>query len=414
MQHDIAGIVACEEVRCIPIYCNGSPTRRTIFAAIEVPPARGRAVIPPLSFRADVLNEASYSQCPAPIAVQQTRPPSITETAAYLGSAPRSRPREREIKVSQARSEGIYSLPKRRVIVAKNMPEVGLGPLYWSRAGLNVLDFRYMINEVLRRTYELSGEKRAVVTRLPHNRIEMSPGPFHGLGAIPLARRDASEDTPETRRPAFGSKEFWTSMRDLIRVRDVNLKPDEMFDFALERSPKKPLLQVAVSVPGNSVLNSLAPPKVQERVSDQQRQIDALPGFFNAPGPMSVFDYHEAHHREENGMRTDAGFLVLRCWLVTEALPYFAEDGLSKKCAHLRRPLRTIVYDAFEHDLLPVFLAPPDEVRRLPPLSIAYSADLESLENVVSYLRMLAESPKEYARYFAWERRSGIGGQNSF
>ncbi|XP_075723381.1 uncharacterized protein LOC142765739 isoform X1 [Rhipicephalus microplus] len=327
-------------------FCITNIDATVVLAEPSLPPSRspgpGSCSDPPLSFRADVLNEASYSQCPAPIAVQQTRPPSITETAAYLGPAPRSRPRERKIKVSQARSERIFSLPKRRVIVAKNMPEGGLGPLYWSRVGLNDLDFRKMIYEVLRRTYELSGEKRAVVTRLPHNRIEMSPGPFYGQGAIPSARRDASEDTPETRRPVFGSKEFWTSMRDLIRVRDVNLKPDEMFDFALERSPKKPLLQVAVSVPGNSVLNSLAPPIVQERVSGQQRQIDALLGLFKSLGPMSVFDYHEAHHREENGVRTDTGFLVLRCWLVTEALPYFAEGGLSKKCTHLRRVLREL------------------------------------------------------------------------
>ncbi|KAL1468587.1 hypothetical protein MTO96_041399 [Rhipicephalus appendiculatus] len=72
-----------------------------------------------------------------------------------------------------------------------------------------------------------------------------------------------------------------------------------------------------------------------------------------------------------------------------------------------------LVFDAFEYDLLPVLLTPPDEVQRLPPLSVVYSGDLESLENVVSYLRILTESPKEYARYFAWKRRCTLNPEDA-
>ncbi|KAL1468586.1 hypothetical protein MTO96_041398 [Rhipicephalus appendiculatus] len=313
----------------------------TVTAKPSLPPCN----LPARSLDADVSYEPFHNACPAPTAVELTRPRPITETAATIGLAPTPQPRsrERKTKANQVGSEGSYPLPKRRTIVTKKTPEVSW-PTFGSTVRVEDPDFPKDIYEVLRRTYELSRPKQFhdTAARPPHNRITMSPDPSNGHDfrhdAFPAARSDVPKDMTAARWPVFGSEEFWASLGDMFRAPDVDINTGEILDgasdHALERSRTKP------SLPDNSVSKSLGPFEGQELISAQQRQMDALPDSSKSPGPMTIYDFHEAHHREKNAMQNEMGLLRLRCWFETEASPFPAPGGIAESCARLRRAER--------------------------------------------------------------------------
>lgn len=62
-----------------------------------------------------------------------------------------------------------------------------------------------------------------------------------------------------------------------------------------------------------------------------------------------------------------------------------------------------LIYDAFEHDLVPIVLASPRVTVEVPPLSVVSSGKFELLGTLAAFLRFLATNRVEYERYFAWK-----------
>lgn len=67
-----------------------------------------------------------------------------------------------------------------------------------------------------------------------------------------------------------------------------------------------------------------------------------------------------------------------------------------------------LIYDAFEHDVVPVVLAPQDAVLNLPPNSVVSSSSLQGHGQLSGYLRSLLDDPVKYQSYFAWKRNCTV------
>ncbi|XP_077534821.1 alpha-(1,3)-fucosyltransferase C-like [Haemaphysalis longicornis] len=67
-----------------------------------------------------------------------------------------------------------------------------------------------------------------------------------------------------------------------------------------------------------------------------------------------------------------------------------------------------LIYDAFEHDVVPVVLAPHDAVLNLPPNSVVTSSDLQGHGQLSGYLRSLLDDPAKYESYFAWKQNCTV------
>ncbi|XP_077534820.1 alpha-(1,3)-fucosyltransferase C-like [Haemaphysalis longicornis] len=67
-----------------------------------------------------------------------------------------------------------------------------------------------------------------------------------------------------------------------------------------------------------------------------------------------------------------------------------------------------LIYDAFEHDVVPVVLAPHDAVLNLPPNSVVTSSNLQGYGQLSGYLRSLLDDPVKYDSYFAWKQHCTV------
>ncbi|KAH9377482.1 hypothetical protein HPB48_006257 [Haemaphysalis longicornis] len=67
-----------------------------------------------------------------------------------------------------------------------------------------------------------------------------------------------------------------------------------------------------------------------------------------------------------------------------------------------------LIYDAFEHDVVPVVLAPHDAVLNLPPNSVVTSSNLQGHGQLSGYLRSLLDDPAKYESYFAWKQHCTV------
>ncbi|KAH7955323.1 alpha-(1,3)-fucosyltransferase 7 [Rhipicephalus sanguineus] len=67
-----------------------------------------------------------------------------------------------------------------------------------------------------------------------------------------------------------------------------------------------------------------------------------------------------------------------------------------------------LIYDAFEYDLVPVVLAPPNTTLNVPPHSVVSSADIQKPGQLAAFLSSLMDNPSEYERYFEWKKRCSL------
>lgn len=63
-----------------------------------------------------------------------------------------------------------------------------------------------------------------------------------------------------------------------------------------------------------------------------------------------------------------------------------------------------LVYEAFEHDLVPIVLASSNITLNVPPKSVVNAADWLGPGRLHAYLRTLLDDPAEYGSYFAWKQ----------
>ncbi|XP_050038327.2 alpha-(1,3)-fucosyltransferase 7-like [Dermacentor andersoni] len=63
-----------------------------------------------------------------------------------------------------------------------------------------------------------------------------------------------------------------------------------------------------------------------------------------------------------------------------------------------------LVYEAFEHDLVPIVLASSNITLNVPPKSVVNAADWLGPGRLHAHLRTLLDHPAEYESYFAWKR----------
>ncbi|KAH7959474.1 hypothetical protein HPB49_011344 [Dermacentor silvarum] len=63
-----------------------------------------------------------------------------------------------------------------------------------------------------------------------------------------------------------------------------------------------------------------------------------------------------------------------------------------------------LVYEAFEHDLVPIVLPSPNITLKVPPKSVVSVADMPEPGRLHAHLRTLLDDPAEYERYFAWKQ----------
>ncbi|KAL1476767.1 hypothetical protein MTO96_036265 [Rhipicephalus appendiculatus] len=63
-----------------------------------------------------------------------------------------------------------------------------------------------------------------------------------------------------------------------------------------------------------------------------------------------------------------------------------------------------LIYDAFEYDVVPVVLAPPNSTLNVPDHSVITSADMREPGELAARLRDVISDPARYESYFAWKR----------
>uniref|UniRef100_A0A6M2CYS2 Fucosyltransferase n=1 Tax=Rhipicephalus microplus TaxID=6941 RepID=A0A6M2CYS2_RHIMP len=81
---------------------------------------------------------------------------------------------------------------------------------------------------------------------------------------------------------------------------------------------------------------------------------------------------------------------------------YFIVVRIQPDCFH---SVYELIYDAFEYDLVPVVLAPPNTTLKVPYNSIVSSADIQKPGQLAAFLSALIDNPSEYERYFEWKKR---------
>ncbi|XP_050028977.2 alpha-(1,3)-fucosyltransferase 7-like [Dermacentor andersoni] len=99
-----------------------------------------------------------------------------------------------------------------------------------------------------------------------------------------------------------------------------------------------------------------------------------------------------------------SGFCQTRqqCLRYIAANYYFIVVRLEPDCFHSQYEL---IYDAFEYDLVPVVLVPPNTTLNVPPHSVVSSADLQQSGELAGFLSYLMRNSAEYKRYFEWKKR---------
>ncbi|KAH6934608.1 hypothetical protein HPB50_025694 [Hyalomma asiaticum] len=67
-----------------------------------------------------------------------------------------------------------------------------------------------------------------------------------------------------------------------------------------------------------------------------------------------------------------------------------------------------LIYEAFEYDLVPVVLAPPNTTLNVPPHSVVNSANIQQPGELAAFLAAIMDNPSEYQRYFTWKRHCSL------
>ncbi|KAK8772647.1 hypothetical protein V5799_024109 [Amblyomma americanum] len=67
-----------------------------------------------------------------------------------------------------------------------------------------------------------------------------------------------------------------------------------------------------------------------------------------------------------------------------------------------------VIYGAFEYDLVPVVLTPPNTLLDVPHHSVVSSAQLQEPGKLAAYLRALLDDRQEYEAYFAWKQNCTV------
>ncbi|KAH6947267.1 hypothetical protein HPB50_018052 [Hyalomma asiaticum] len=67
-----------------------------------------------------------------------------------------------------------------------------------------------------------------------------------------------------------------------------------------------------------------------------------------------------------------------------------------------------LIYDAFEHNIVPVVLAPPNSKLNVPEHSVVNSADFRERGELAAKLRDLLSDRTMYESYFAWKRNCSL------
>lgn len=94
-----------------------------------------------------------------------------------------------------------------------------------------------------------------------------------------------------------------------------------------------------------------------------------------------------------------------QCLRYIAANYYFLVVRLEPDCFHSQYEL---IYDAFEYDLVPVVLVPPNTTLNVPPHSVVSSADLQRPGELATFLNFLIRNRVEYKRYFEWKKRCSL------
>ncbi|XP_053678070.1 alpha-(1,3)-fucosyltransferase C [Anopheles nili] len=72
------------------------------------------------------------------------------------------------------------------------------------------------------------------------------------------------------------------------------------------------------------------------------------------------------------------------------------------------------LYNALEHDIVPVVYGGADYNRFMPPGSYIDVQDYETVDALVEHLRYLVDNPSEYVRYFWWKEHYALEDTSSF
>ncbi|KAK8772104.1 hypothetical protein V5799_017090 [Amblyomma americanum] len=99
------------------------------------------------------------------------------------------------------------------------------------------------------------------------------------------------------------------------------------------------------------------------------------------------------------------------CGNRTECVAYIAERfkfivvSLTPDCFH---SAYEVIFEAFKYNLVPIVLAPPKTILKIPDGSVVSSAHLQGPGQLAAHVNALLKNPNKYHAYFLWKRRCSL------